>query len=359
MTRWPRSCAPKLPQRKSKWSPRRIVRRDFSLLPAFASPIRIGMRPKFKPKSSGESAVEHDERSAAFAISAVEDVPRLHYQRPGRLDAIQAIDLLHAIGYRGIGFTLDHGLLNPFADDFHEQLDQTAERLTSLRHAFRHRNRRPLPARPTSKARADARHGRLRRPSPPRRFSLPGRRCRRRPRLRLRLLLVRHRPRRGRGPRSDGSPGRRPRSKSSTMPAKGRRPRVRARAGHVHRHDGPLRRSARSARPTGGRSPTSSGSRSTSATSIARASCRSPTSSANGPIGWSNVHIEDMRAGVHEHLMFGEGEIDFPPVIEALAEIDYSGIIAVELSRHAHVGAQAARQAYNFLRPLCDAARGA
>ena len=25
-----------------------------------------------------------------------------------------------------------------------------------------------------------------------------------------------------------------------------------------------------------------------------------------------NVHIEDMRAGVHEHLMFGEGEIDFP-----------------------------------------------
>ena len=27
-----------------------------------------------------------------------------------------------------------------------------------------------------------------------------------------------------------------------------------------------------------------------------------------------NVHLEDMRAGVHEHLMFGEGEIDFPPV---------------------------------------------
>ena len=32
-----------------------------------------------------------------------------------------------------------------------------------------------------------------------------------------------------------------------------------------------------------------------------------------------NVHIEDMRAGVHDHLMFGEGEIDFPPVIAALA----------------------------------------
>ena len=32
-----------------------------------------------------------------------------------------------------------------------------------------------------------------------------------------------------------------------------------------------------------------------------------------------NVHIEDMRAGVHEHLMFGEGEIDFPPSSRPLA----------------------------------------
>jgi L-ribulose-5-phosphate 3-epimerase len=72
-----------------------------------------------------------------------------------------------------------------------------------------------------------------------------------------------------------------------------------------------------------------------------------------------NVHLDDMRAGVHEHLMFGEGEIDFPPVIEALAEIRYSGIISVELTRHAHLGPQAARQAYNFLRPLCDAAEAA
>ena len=31
-----------------------------------------------------------------------------------------------------------------------------------------------------------------------------------------------------------------------------------------------------------------------------------------------NVHIEDMRAGVHEHLMFGEGEMDFPPILAAL-----------------------------------------
>jgi len=29
-----------------------------------------------------------------------------------------------------------------------------------------------------------------------------------------------------------------------------------------------------------------------------------------------NIHIEDMCAGVHDHLMFGEGQIYFPPVIE-------------------------------------------
>jgi sugar phosphate isomerase/epimerase len=62
-----------------------------------------------------------------------------------------------------------------------------------------------------------------------------------------------------------------------------------------------------------------------------------------------NVHIEDMRAGVHEHLMFGEGEIDFPPLLAALAEVRYTGGVHVELSRHSHLGPDAARQAYHFL----------
>jgi L-ribulose-5-phosphate 3-epimerase len=66
----------------------------------------------------------------------------------------------------------------------------------------------------------------------------------------------------------------------------------------------------------------------------------------------ANVHIEDMHAGVHEHLMFGEGEIDFPPVIAALAKVGYDGPINVELSRHSHVGPAAARQSYEFLNPL-------
>ena len=65
-----------------------------------------------------------------------------------------------------------------------------------------------------------------------------------------------------------------------------------------------------------------------------------------------NVHLEDMRAGVHEHLMFGEGEIDFPPVLAALAEVGYAGGIHVELSRHSHMAPEAARRAYEFLSPL-------
>jgi sugar phosphate isomerase/epimerase len=69
----------------------------------------------------------------------------------------------------------------------------------------------------------------------------------------------------------------------------------------------------------------------------------------------ANIHIEDMRAGKHEHLMFGEGEIDFGPVIAALAKIGYSGLVAVELSRHSHEGPEAARRAYNFLQPLIPA----
>jgi L-ribulose-5-phosphate 3-epimerase len=70
----------------------------------------------------------------------------------------------------------------------------------------------------------------------------------------------------------------------------------------------------------------------------------------------ATVHIEDMRAGIHEHLMFGEGEIDFRPVITALARIGYAGVVGVELSRHSHEGPQAARKAYDFLQPLIESA---
>jgi sugar phosphate isomerase/epimerase len=65
-----------------------------------------------------------------------------------------------------------------------------------------------------------------------------------------------------------------------------------------------------------------------------------------------NVHIEDMRAGMHEHLMFGEGEMDFPPIIAALAEVGYDGGVYVELSRNSHDGPRTAAQAFSFLSRL-------
>lgn len=68
-----------------------------------------------------------------------------------------------------------------------------------------------------------------------------------------------------------------------------------------------------------------------------------------------NIHIEDMRAGVHEHLMFGEGDIDFKPILATLADIGYNGPVNVELSRHSHCGPQAAAEAYWFLAPRIDA----
>ena len=49
-----------------------------------------------------------------------------------------------------------------------------------------------------------------------------------------------------------------------------------------------------------------------------------------------NVQIDDMRRGVHEHLEFGTGEVDFPPVLRGAREAGYRGLVAVELPRHSH-----------------------
>lgn len=63
-----------------------------------------------------------------------------------------------------------------------------------------------------------------------------------------------------------------------------------------------------------------------------------------------NVQIEDMRRGVHEHLPFGDGEIDFPPVLAALDATGYQGLTVVELPRHSYAGPEFARSSMEFLR---------
>jgi sugar phosphate isomerase/epimerase len=67
-----------------------------------------------------------------------------------------------------------------------------------------------------------------------------------------------------------------------------------------------------------------------------------------GHVLW-NVHIEDMRRGVHDHLMFGEGEVDFTDVFAGLRAANYTGGVYVELSRHSHDAVNTARKAKQVL----------
>jgi len=48
------------------------------------------------------------------------------------------------------------------------------------------------------------------------------------------------------------------------------------------------------------------------------------------------VTIEDMKRGEHVHRPFGEGDMDLPSVLEALASIGFAGLVCVELSRESH-----------------------
>ncbi len=65
-----------------------------------------------------------------------------------------------------------------------------------------------------------------------------------------------------------------------------------------------------------------------------------------------NIHIEDMKPGVHEHLMFGEGTMDFPPIFQALKDINYPFALNVELSRDSHRADQVVPKSADFLRRM-------
>ena len=69
-----------------------------------------------------------------------------------------------------------------------------------------------------------------------------------------------------------------------------------------------------------------------------------------------NIHIEDMISGVHEHLLFGEGQIYFPPIIESLRGVGYNRGVHIELSRHSHNAAQVIKESYSFLAPIIQKA---
>ena len=64
----------------------------------------------------------------------------------------------------------------------------------------------------------------------------------------------------------------------------------------------------------------------------------------------ANVQLDDMRRGVHEHLPFGDGEVDLPAVLAALHDVGYRGLASVELPRHSHAGPELAARSIADLR---------
>lgn len=70
-----------------------------------------------------------------------------------------------------------------------------------------------------------------------------------------------------------------------------------------------------------------------------------------------HVQIEDMRRGVHEHLPFGEGELDLTAAIGALLEIDYRGLVSVELGRHGPTAPATAAASIHALQMAVAAAK--
>lgn len=68
------------------------------------------------------------------------------------------------------------------------------------------------------------------------------------------------------------------------------------------------------------------------------------------------VQLDDSAGGRHEHLFFGEGEIDWPAVAAALRETGFAGLASVELPRHDFDPVSTARRAAEFWRGLGGAA---
>ena len=58
----------------------------------------------------------------------------------------------------------------------------------------------------------------------------------------------------------------------------------------------------------------------------------------------AQVHLEDHRRGVHEHLSPGDGEVDFMAVLSALQKASYVGPVCWEMSRHSYCAPEVVRR---------------
>lgn len=70
-----------------------------------------------------------------------------------------------------------------------------------------------------------------------------------------------------------------------------------------------------------------------------------------GPRIW-NLHVEDIRQRVHDHLVPGLGDIDFRKVRRALDRAKYGGYVTLELYPYKDDPGGAGRQGLEHLRPV-------
>lgn len=64
------------------------------------------------------------------------------------------------------------------------------------------------------------------------------------------------------------------------------------------------------------------------------------------------VSIEDMRRGVHEHLPFGEGDMNIKSILDALHELNFTKLVCVELSRESHRAHSMVFDAIKYIRQI-------
>jgi sugar phosphate isomerase/epimerase len=66
-----------------------------------------------------------------------------------------------------------------------------------------------------------------------------------------------------------------------------------------------------------------------------------------------HIHLADIADNrIHNHLIPGEGAINFRAVLKAISEIGYNGFITVELYPYQHDPIYAAKEAYNYLNSI-------
>ncbi|MCF3936310.1 sugar phosphate isomerase/epimerase [Acuticoccus sp. M5D2P5] len=62
------------------------------------------------------------------------------------------------------------------------------------------------------------------------------------------------------------------------------------------------------------------------------------------------VSLEDMKRGVHAHLPFGEGDMNIPAVLKTLEEIEFQGLVTVELPLHSPRAHEMIVASYDWLQ---------